>query len=571
VIKDSSYTGSKSVRHSLKLAVLPRLDLYIASGLFLVGLVSRILFAGQYLYHWDSINFAFSLERFDVASSQPHIPGYILYVFLGRAVNLFFNDAQTTFVALSIFGSSMAAACLYLLGRDMFTRQVGLAASLFLLSSPLFWFYGEIALPHALDTFVTILAVWLLYRLAKGEAWFDTPAAVVTTAAWMGIAGGLRPQTQVFLLPLALYVAWRIKWKRSILAFSILFLVNLVWFIPLMVLNGGVSRYFEIFGQFSEAFNTTTSIFASGGMWGLARNLRKLSMYTLYGWGAALIPFLLAGAYLTWKSITQKNSDKDHPGILTLRRDDRLWVLFLWMAPAVAYYIFIHMGQQGLIFVFLPGLLIISAVSLFTLFHESVPYPQAFLGALIAINAYIFLELPTYPLGGQMKILTVDTIRKFDENNAVILRGIRENFSPENTMIIASWWRFPQYYLDQYPLIHFDVGGKGEFDEGQGTVADETQDALGELGLFPDELGYLTIDPEMLGLVPDQNGSYYLLLFDQVLYEFNLSQERVEILVLPDGGQLSFIKIMDQEQLYLGPEAFGIVSENFPLEGQKRP
>lgn len=41
-------------------------DLTLDIGLFLIVLFTRVPFIGEILYHWDSINFVFALERFDV-------------------------------------------------------------------------------------------------------------------------------------------------------------------------------------------------------------------------------------------------------------------------------------------------------------------------------------------------------------------------------------------------------------------------------------------------------------------------------------------------------------------------
>jgi hypothetical protein len=83
-----------------------------AALLALATWLSRLPFVGEVLYHWDSLNFAFSLERFDVAASQPHVPGYLLYVGLIRLVNLAFDNPQRTMVAISIAASGLAVAAL---------------------------------------------------------------------------------------------------------------------------------------------------------------------------------------------------------------------------------------------------------------------------------------------------------------------------------------------------------------------------------------------------------------------------------------------------------------------------
>jgi len=71
-------------------------EILIALCLLLITILSRIPFRSQVLYHWDSVNFAFAMQRFDVAAEQPQPPGYIAYVWLCRLVDLLFHDPQVT-------------------------------------------------------------------------------------------------------------------------------------------------------------------------------------------------------------------------------------------------------------------------------------------------------------------------------------------------------------------------------------------------------------------------------------------------------------------------------------------
>jgi hypothetical protein len=366
---------------------------------------------------------------------------------------------------------------------------------------------------------------------------------------------------------LALYTAWKLGWRKSLLAAVVLLVVNLAWFIPLIMLNGGLARYLFIMGRFTEAFNTTTSVI-TGGLWGLARNARKLSMYTLYGWGAALAPFGLFVLFWLARLPARLKRDRLSPGGRTARwdwlRDPRLWVLGLWIFPTLAYYLFIHMGQQGLVFVYLPALLLISAAALVDLLRKPAFLSQAALAGLVAVNALVFLAVPTYPLGERVKLLTRDTLTSHDASHQAILAGIEGNFDPEHTLLLASWWRFPQYYLPQYTLVHFDVGARWEVNEGQGSLADETLDLTRSFGLVPDEQGFLNIDPALFGLAPDQHGFYYLVLFDDHLKEFNRAADRQEQVVLPGGGRLTYIRFSAQERFSLGWDSFDVV----PVGGQ---
>jgi len=71
-------------------------EILIALCLLLITILSRIPFRSQVLYHWGSVNFAFAMQRFDVAAEQPQPPGYIAYVWLCRLVDLLFHDLQVT-------------------------------------------------------------------------------------------------------------------------------------------------------------------------------------------------------------------------------------------------------------------------------------------------------------------------------------------------------------------------------------------------------------------------------------------------------------------------------------------
>ncbi len=502
----------------------------ILAGLFLLGFLSRLPFLGQVLYHWDSVNFAFSLHHFDIAAGQPHVPGYILYVLLARIVNVLVQDAQLTLGGISLVSSGLAVTFLYVLGTAMFNRPIGLVAALFLASSPLFWFYGEIALPHSLDALVVIVTIWLLYQIKLGRVSLAIPVAI-----WLGIAGGLRPQTEVFLMPVVLYAVWRLGWRRSLLAFVVLTVVNLAWFVPLIWLTGGLSQYLEITRNFYLAFNTTTSIVSGGGLWGLSRNLWKLSIYTLYGWGLALLPFLLAAAWLLRSLFAGKS-----PAYF---KDTRFWFFILWIFPTLFYYIFIHMGQQGLVFVFLPALLLLSAAALYNLPSLGKGARYFALAALVILSAVLFVAGPTYPLGiDRFKLLTVDTLRRHDAYYLPRFEAVRNHFPPEHTLLLSAGWRYPQYYLPEYTLLPYALGYRWEADEGQPQVQQTER-----------------IDGISAGLQPDRDGFFYVVLFDNDLQAFNQSAQRQEELLLPDGQHLGFMRFTIQEQIELTPHFFEII------------
>ena len=79
--------------------------------LFAVALVLRVAFRSQMAYHWDSAQFALAITEYDIRLSQPHAPGYFLYVMLGRLVNCVVGDPHASLVWISVvFGSQIGRA-----------------------------------------------------------------------------------------------------------------------------------------------------------------------------------------------------------------------------------------------------------------------------------------------------------------------------------------------------------------------------------------------------------------------------------------------------------------------------
>ncbi len=491
--------------------------------LFLLTLAIRLPFVSHILYHWDSVNFAMAIKEFDLSKGQPHPPGYIGYVWLTRLVDAFFHNAQTTLVVISVISSALAVVALFFLGKAMFGRTTGLIASVFLAVSPLFWFYGEIALPHTLDALLVIVAVWWLYETMRGDQRYLYPAVIMSA-----VAGGVRPQTLVFLAPLILFAVWRVSWRKLFTAAALGVLICLAWFIPLMSWSGGVARYLEVTGAFTEQFQRDTSVFLGAGWIGLRRNIIKLTLYTTYGWSLAVIPAVVYGAYHLYQ-----------------RRWPRGWdnILFLglWMAPTIIFYLLVHMGQQGLTFVYLPGLLLISAESLRRLFRANFTSVAAAAAVIALLNLVIFTLMPEYPLNSQVvRLLTQTTIANSDNYYQNRFDAIKRNFDPKTTVIVAANWHHLQFYLPEYHVVPFDVGAKWEINENI-PVAQQ-----------------LVVSPQDISLASPANDNLKIVIFDPSLVPFNRDAAQIRSMTLPDGTVLDYLNWPSNKKLEITSQNFGL-------------
>lgn len=485
---------------------------WIALALFGLAIITRLPFASQYLYHWDSVNMAFGIQHFNVLDGAPQFPGYIVYIALAQVVNAVFGDAQRAMVFISILASGLSAVALFYLGREMFNPVTGLIAALFLISSPLFWFYGEIALPHTLDLFTVVLSAWLLYRIMIGKTrwlWW--------TVVFLALVGGFRQQTLMFFAPLVLFTCWRLGIVRIVLSLILGLVVTLAWFIPLMAYSSGIQTYLAGSAAYSASFFNTTSLLAGAGAFGLRRNLIKLIPYTLYAGALALVPLLV---WLPWL--------RRPKAWLTNRK---FWFLVLWITPPLAFYVIIHMGQQGLVFVFLPALLLAAAEGLYRLLCARPTWLWSAMAAVALVGVGVFVLAPTYPLGENgPKLLTYSTILESDRLLRDQIAAVRDNFAPEDTLLLATGWRHVEYYLPEYRFARFEVGGKYEVDAGQASGADYINQPQ---------------SAEALGLKAGED--WQVVIMDASLLPF--TSAALEAVQTDDGFELAYLP-MDDADLY---------------------
>lgn len=494
--------------------------------LFLSVLVSRLLFITHYLYHWDSVNFAFSLVKFNLEKDQPQPPGYIVYVWLVQLVNSLIHDPSLSMVLLSVLASSLAVVVFYFLGKAMFGPRTGGIAAMFLAVSPLFWFYGEIALPHTLDALFVIAAAWLLYRVMRGELQYLIPSIIV-----LAIAGGIRQQTLLFLGPLALFSLRKVGWKNFGLALLVGVVLCLAWFIPLILMSGGLASYMRTVNAFSNSYQSFTSVTMGAGLTGLRHNLAKLIPYTLYGLFLASIPYLL---------LIQKRFRE------ALRRESwEKWLfLGLWALPAIVFYIFIHMGQQGLVFVFLPALILFGAFGLNFLVEKNIRFLWS-IAVIVVISVAFFLWTPEYPLGSSsQRLLTRQTLANSDAYYQGRLAVIQSRFSASSTIILASNWHHIQYYLPQYPLLRLHVTDTGNADD------------MVQMTVTTDNLKGT---PDQLGLHLDTSQKDYLVIFDPNLIPYNQTMGAPEVVQIPGTGPLFYYQLNPNDVILINNTAFSVI------------
>ncbi|HEU0016851.1 MAG TPA: DUF2723 domain-containing protein [Methyloceanibacter sp.] len=88
----------------------------LTASLLFAGLAALFAFTrSHWLDDWDSINFAFALDDFDVLHHQPHPPGYPIYVAAGKLVYRVVADHAAALTLVSALAGAVIASMFYFL------------------------------------------------------------------------------------------------------------------------------------------------------------------------------------------------------------------------------------------------------------------------------------------------------------------------------------------------------------------------------------------------------------------------------------------------------------------------
>src|SRR5947209_10648205 len=113
---------------------------------FALALFGILIFASRYplapgqLFTFDDVNLAYSIGHFDIRASQPHPPGYPLFVAEMRVLWwLRFRRAESLLFALALAGSIAALVLLAVCGNRIMGGASGYYAAWLMLFHPVFW------------------------------------------------------------------------------------------------------------------------------------------------------------------------------------------------------------------------------------------------------------------------------------------------------------------------------------------------------------------------------------------------------------------------------------------------
>lgn len=272
-------------------------------------------------------------------------------------INSLFHDPNSTMIFINIIFSILTVLLIYFLAKKMFSRKSALVASLLLVFNPIFWFYGEIAAIYLSEAFFAVLIAYTSYHVLIGDIRFIYISALV-----LGIAGGFRQDLVFFMFPLWFFciIYKNRNYKRILMAFVVLAVSVLLWFIPTIILTGG----YESYSIASKNLLITT--FSINSVLFGADITRNLAMdFNLIGWSMIgmgdLCVFILIIFILYKIKKVFKLANLINPKVL---------FILLWILPTFIFYLLVYFAKTGYILIYLPSFALILAHVLLNISHD---------------------------------------------------------------------------------------------------------------------------------------------------------------------------------------------------------
>lgn len=172
-------------------------DWLVAMVFGLAAATLYFLSRGPFMTDWDSIQFAWGVQDFNLFAHHPHPPGYPLHIWSARLLTLFKPiDVETALSIVSAIGGGIFVGSWWWIFKWQFGARLAWPVTVTLAITPLTMLTANKVLTDA--PAAGLMALALAFALANR----DCPHAGRMTAAGVAaaLATGVRPQNVVFNL-----------------------------------------------------------------------------------------------------------------------------------------------------------------------------------------------------------------------------------------------------------------------------------------------------------------------------------------------------------------------------------
>lgn len=426
----------RSARVTAALRLLPVIAIAVLVA------ASRLPFAADQLWAWDSVLYARALERgfhvdFELLGQRPQPPGYILYLALANLFRAGGTDTNAALVLISILASGAGSAAVFVLGRRLAGAAPGAIAAVAYACSPLAWLYASVAYPYALLGALSVMLAALFHHArGLGPRWW------VFASVAFGLCSGFRQDLLMLLGILWLWMLARAGWRERALAAACVGAGVLVWLVPTAVLSGGLDGYLTALARQTDQVRATYSVQAQG-LAALWFNV-QFTAYAL-AWGLLGFAIIVSGA-----GLSRLLASRSARGPL-LGADGRFFAA--WLLPGLVFYLAVHIGEWGYVLSILPGLYVLAAASIAHLGAALSDRRRIAWQALAAILALA----PALIFIASEERFSAATIRSHDRALAARVAYVKATFPTDGTIVLAREdFLLVRHYLPGYRAWLYD-------------------------------------------------------------------------------------------------------------------
>ncbi|MCS7314289.1 MAG: glycosyltransferase family 39 protein [Bryobacteraceae bacterium] len=382
--------------------------------------------------HFDAVNFALAIERFDPLLHQPQPPGYLLAVALLRGLAALGVEARDALLLAGVIAGATAVWFLWSLAERMGGTPMAFYACSLLLFHPFTLLTGmRSPLRLWLAAGACAVAYFSWRGLAgEGKQWFRGAAVA------LAIAAGFRPEAMLLLFPLALLPlqSRRYPVREALRAAALAIPVALAWLVPLTHAFGGWRDFgFVLWHYLREQFGGSSALFGADCTQALGMAVKALTWVAL-----GTLCWLWALPWVLWhrKAAAPPGSAR---------------FFLVWIVPAALFYAFVHVGDPEHTLATAPAVSLLGGWILTQWAAGS--RPRAVLAGALACGLSLGLFLsPESAWGGQYW-----AARRAACETAAVVESLREQ-ARAAPLFVVSWegaglWRQVSYHLPESSVL----------------------------------------------------------------------------------------------------------------------
>ncbi|MFW5432414.1 MAG: hypothetical protein ACKE5M_05300 [Methylophilaceae bacterium] len=375
----------------------------------------------------DSVNLTLALDKYDISADKPHAPGYPLYVGLAKVAAYIVGDAYA-YQLINLLMILAASACLFLLAKHQGHAEVGLAATVLLITHPLTFSSTIVQESYFSDALFGCLIVTWLFIKSKN---FKTQVIGLSLIFFALGLFRIVSCAQLGLLAIACVYFTNRTSPITKVAITILSIVScaLIAYLITIWLAGGYAAHSEATSRVMGTAFAAKSMLAGAPIETHAYMLLKLISWLIF----ASLPTVLLTAYLLLK-----NKGK------SLIPRAQLILFTCWVLPSLGLFSLIYFHKPVYLMILLPPILLAFSTLTFSIFKNKHGAHAWYLIILIASAQLLFFFTATDFLPNPLYRVS----RTYFQKQDATLKELKQIIQKENSVgTLLIWEKNPSFKI----------------------------------------------------------------------------------------------------------------------------